>query len=264
LANLAFKRINIENGKIDFIDHSVGANGIKITLKDVSFNLTNLYLPAHSVVTNFALKGRIPWQEGKAEGKIDAEGWVNLFKKDMAASLKISDIDGVYLYPYYSQWVDLEKARIEKAKLDFTSNINGLNNNITAECHLELSDIVFKPRPPEEKEEKAEKIATTVIDIFKTLNQGKIVLDFTIRTKMDRPEFGFSSIKMAFENKLAQVPGFKAEDVFSLPGKFLQSTVTSVTDLSRAVIDGVYAIGNEIKKGVEGAIEKGPQEEEGL
>ncbi|MFH1199093.1 MAG: DUF748 domain-containing protein, partial [Candidatus Omnitrophota bacterium] len=142
---LIIRKINVKNGKIDFIDRTVGEEGIKITVQDINFNLTNLYIFPRSVITNFEFNGRIPWQQGGEEGKIEAEGWLNLFKKDIQATLKIKDIDGIFFYPYYSNWVDLEKARIEKAKLNFTSNIHGLNNDVAADCHLELTDIVFKP-----------------------------------------------------------------------------------------------------------------------
>ncbi|MDD5238278.1 MAG: DUF748 domain-containing protein [Candidatus Omnitrophica bacterium] len=261
---LIFKRLTVKDGKIDFTDHTAGQSGIKINVKDLNFNLTNLYMLPVPVITNFDLKAKIPWQEGQEEGKIEVEGWLNLFKRDIRAVLNIKDIDGVYLYPYYSNWVDLEKARIEKAKLNFTSNITGLSNNLTAECHLELVDIVRKPRSPEEQQEKAEKIADAVLDMFRALNEGKIVLDFTIRTKMDRPEFSFGEIKMAFENKLAQARGqngIKAEDVVRLPAKILQTFVGSMVDLSKAVIDGTFAVGNEVKKAAEGAFKKEKEEE---
>jgi len=260
--HLIFKRLNIREGKINFIDQTVSTEGIKITVKDIDFHLTNLHTFPFSAIANFELKGRIPWREGKEEGKIEVEGWFNFFKKDMQATLKIEDIDGIYLYPYYSQWVDLEKARIESANLNFTSNIQGLNNNVTAECHLELADIVRKPRPVEESPEKAEKITDAVLDMFKATDQGKVVLDFTIRTKMDRPEFGFGNIKMAVEDKLAKArspEGINPENVLMLPVKILEGTVKGATDISKAVIDGTFAVGNELKKAVEGAFKKEPE-----
>jgi hypothetical protein len=260
---LILKRVIIKNGRINFIDYSVGENGIKLTVKDIDFNLTNLYLLPRSVITNFELKGKIPWQEGQAEGKIEAEGWMNLFKKDIQATLKIQDIDGIYLYPYYSNWVDLEKARIEKAKMNFSSEIQGLNNNVTAQCHLELTDIVRRPRPPEETQEKAEKITDAVLGIFKALNQGKIVLDFTIRTKMDQPVFNFGNIKMAFEDKLAQARKgevFNAQEVFLFPTRLLEGAVKGMTNLSRAIVDGVFNVGLQVKKSVEDTFKKEKQE----
>jgi len=245
--HLVVKRIKIKDGRVDLTDHTVGQDGIKIIVKDINFSLTNLYIVPRSVITDFELKGTIPWQEGQEEGKIEAEGWINLFKKDIQATLKIKDIDGIYLYPYYSNWVDLEKARIEKAKLNFTSNIQGLNNDVTAQCRLELTDIVRKPRSPEEavEKEKAEKITDAVLDIFRALNQGNIVLDFTFKTRMDMPQFGFGDIKMAFEDKLLQARGGKSVmgEVLLFPAKLLQTTVKNATDISKALIDGTVAVG---------------------
>lgn len=263
--HLILKQLIIKDGKIDFVDHTVGPEGIKIIVKDINFNLTNLRAFPFSAITSFDLKARIPWQKGQEEGRFEAEGWINFFKKDMQATLKVEDIDGVYLYPYYSHWVDLEKARIEKAKLNFTSNINGLNNNVTAQCHLELTDIVRRPRPEGEPGEKAEKITDTVLDIFRALNQGKIVLDFTIRTKMDKPQFSFGDIKMAFEDKLAEgkkANGFKPEDALLMPAKLIEGLFKGTTDLTTAVISGTISAGKEIGKTVEGALKKEEKEEE--
>ncbi len=253
----------ISDATFIFIDRSIGSDGISIKIEHLKMKADNLnFINRGNRITSFDLKGKIPWGDGQEQGSLEAEGWLDLFKKDMQATLKITDIDGVYLYPYYANWVDLEKARIEKAKLNFTSDINGLNNNITAECHLELTDIVRRPRPPEEPGDKAEKIADAVLDIFRALNQGKIVLDFTIKTKMDRPDFGFGNIKMAFEYKLAQgrkTSGLQAEDVLKLPSNLLQGTVKGATDLTKAVIVGVASVGKEIKKAVEDTFGKEKQ-----
>ncbi len=244
---LIVKHLNIKDGKIDFIDHTLPGEGIKITVKDINFHLTNLYIYPRSAITNFELKGRIPWSQGEEEGKIEAKGWVNLFKKDMQATVKIADIDGVYLYPYYSTWVDLEKTRIESAKLNLTSNLKGTDNNLAAECHLELTDIVFKQRQEEEGLGKVEKIAEAVLGIFKALNQGKVIVNFTIKTRMTNPEFNFGYIKTAFEDKLRE--GMKYSqvnyaDILKIPAKSVGRTAT---DLSRALIDGTFSIAKGLK-----------------
>jgi len=243
---LIIKHLNIKDGRIDFIDHTLPGEGIKITLKNINFHLTNLYIYPRSAITNFELTGRIPWLQGQTEGKIEAKGWVNLFKKDMQAIVKVTDIDGVYLYPYYSTWVDLEKTRIESAKLNFTSNMKGTDNNLAAVCHLELTDIVFKQRQEEEMN-KADKIAQAVLGIFKALNQGKVIVNFTIKTKMTNPEFNFGYIKTAFEDRLRE--GMKYSkvnytDIFKIPAKSVGRTAT---DLSRALIDGTFSIAKGLK-----------------
>jgi hypothetical protein len=259
---LIFKRFTVKDGEINFIDYTVKPEGVKITLKDINLNLTNLYTFPFPTIANFELKARIPWRQGNAEGKINAEGWFNFYKRDMQATINIQDIDGIYLGPYYSNWIDLEKARIEKANLNFTSNIQGLNNNVTAECHLELTDIVRKPRPPEEPVEKTEKVTNLVLDTLKELDQGKIVLNFNIKTKMDRPEFGIGNIRMAFEDRIAQLragTGVKPEHILMLPAKILEGGVKGATDLTKAVIDGTFAVGKEIKNAVEDSFTRQPK-----
>lgn len=261
---VSFKRFSINDGRVNFTDHTVGKEGINIMVTGINFNLNNIYVFPATTITSFDLKGNIPWQEGKEEGKISADGWINFAKKNMLAVLKIEGIDGIYLYPYYENWVDLKKARIESARLAFNSNIHGLNNNVTAECHLELTDIMRNPRSPEESAEKAEKITDAVLDIFKTMDQGKVVLDFTIRTKMDRPEFGFGNIRMAFEEKLLHAregSGLKPQNFLMLPGKILEGGVKGMTGFSKAVIDGTFAVGNELKKAVTDTFIKGPKPE---
>ncbi|MDO8663063.1 MAG: DUF748 domain-containing protein [Candidatus Omnitrophota bacterium] len=259
LMPLGFRRIRIENGVVNFLDQSISADGIKIVLKDISCKISNLYFYPRPIATSFELKGKIPWREGQDVGQLNIDGWVNLFKKDMQATLKIKDIDAVYLHPYYSNWVNLEKARIEKAKLNFTTDIIGLNNNVSAECHLELTDMVRKPLEPGQGEEKASKITDKVLDMFKTVDQGKVELNFTLKTKMDSPQFGFGAFKMAFEEKISKGLGLlspKPENILALPFKIMENGVKSFADLTRAMIDGVFAIGREIGHAGKGSTQK--------
>ncbi|MFC1804407.1 DUF748 domain-containing protein [Candidatus Omnitrophota bacterium] len=258
---LFLKRARIENGKVIFIDHSTGEKGIKLIVEEIDFRLDNLGLLPRSMRTNFKLQGRVPWQRDGYKGKITAEGWFNIFKKDMQAALKFEDIDGVYLYPYYSQWVDLDKARIESAKLQFTSDIEAVDNDLTAKCRVELTDIVRRQRLVDEEPGKEEKIADAVLDVFRILNQGGVVFNFTIRTKMNSPQFSAGDIKEAFDEKVALAKAkkrseFKVENVFAFPVRFLEGLAEGALELSRAAVDGTYALGKELKDSVEIAFTK--------
>ena len=256
------RHADIIEGTLRLIDRTVGEQPIQVDVKNISFDLDNIYIFPFSLITKFQLKGSIPWQENEKKGSVELYGWLDVSRKDIQAKLKISDINGIALYPYYSRWVDLEKARIEKATLNFSSDIQGLDNNITANCRLELAEIVFRQRTPEEQQEKAEKIAFAVLDIFKNLNQGKIVLDFTVRTKMDNPEFNFGNIKMAFEDKLSKGRGkdsFDPSYVMKAPVKIIESAVSGITGVSKAIIDGTVQVGKEIKESVEDAFRKTPK-----
>lgn len=254
-----FRRMFVSNGKITIFDHTVGKEGIKITVKDISLSLINAYKFPQSVISKFDFKGNIPWIEGRDEGRITARGWVDLLKRDITALLKIEGIDGVYLYPYYAQWIDIQKSRVEKAKLNFTSNIHGFDNNVTAECHLELDDIVFKPRPAQEPQEKQEKIVLAVLDIFKSMGQGKVVVDFTFRTQLDRPVFGFQIIKGALEDKIANSKKNNrplAENIAMFPADILEGVVLGAADISKALIYGSFSVGNEFKRALQASFRK--------
>jgi hypothetical protein len=268
LPPLTLKRFVINRGVVHFVDRNVSDKGIAITLKDVNFIAENLIFPIRgSVITSFSLKGRVPWQEGQEEGKVKIEGWANLFKKDAQAKVEIEGIDGLYLYPYYSQWMNLEKARVERAKLNFSSDIQALNNNLIADCHLELTDIVFKPRESLQEEGKAEKIASVVLDIFRSLNQGKIAVDFKIKTKLDRPDFSFGhKIRAAVQDTISQSKRgdkLKVEEFVMFPERLIEGTVKGAAGVSQAMISGAFTLGNEFAKAIFAAFRKEPKTEEG-
>jgi len=152
----------------------------------------------------------------------------------------------------------LEKTRIESAKLNLTSNIKSVDNNLAAECHLELTDIVFKQRQEEEMS-KADKIAQVVLGIFKALNQGKVIVNFTIKTRMTNPEFNFGYIKTAFEDKLREGRKYSQihnGDIIKFPVKVVGGTVKGATDLSRALIDGTFSLAKVLKETLQYAFKK--------
>jgi hypothetical protein len=265
LPRFIVKRLVVTDGTLNYTEYLPEDRQIKITLEKIELKADNFnFSGSGSQVTYFKFSSIVPWRESEEAGRIYAEGWVNLFKKDIQANLKVEDIDGVYLYPYYAQWVDLEKARIETAKLNLTSKIQGLDDQITAACHLELSDIVRKPRAPEEGKDKAEKIADIVFDMFKAMNQGKIALDFTVKTKLSSPQFGISDIKTAVETTLTKPrgTGFNPVSILFLPLKVLEGGVKASTEITRAMIEGSFAVGNELKDAVSGSFHKEPKETE--
>ena len=195
------------------------------------------------------MTAEIPWQADSANGTVYATGWFDLYKKDMQARIEVEGIDGVYLHPYYSEWVDLENSRIKAAKLNFFSDILGKNNEVTANCRLELADIEFRPRPPEQSEHKAEKITTAILGLFRAMNQGRVVLNFVVKTSMDRPEFNFDSINQAVDKTISegiQANKIKVEDMALLPAKFLKEITRGATEATKALINGTLSVGKNI------------------
>jgi hypothetical protein len=241
--------LEVEQGVVELTDRAVSKQGIQIILKEIALTIDNLSFPPRSATTDFQLTARIPWKEDLPAGTIYASGWLNLYKKDMQARLEVEGIDGVYFHPYYSNWVDLENARIKEARLNFFSDIQGQSNEVVAQCRLELVDIKFRPRPPDEPEHKAEKITTAVLGIFRALNQGKIILNFTVKTKMDKPQFKFESINQAVDKTLKEAVGsgkVKLEDAALLPGRIVEGVAKGTSGATKAIVEGAISVGKSL------------------
>ncbi|HNW39881.1 MAG TPA: DUF748 domain-containing protein [Candidatus Omnitrophota bacterium] len=254
------RKLKIYSGRLNFIDNSAASGKINILIKDINFYITNLSTYGTKDVSNFELKGNVSWNTSEPDGKILLQGWVDFYKKDISAVLKVEDIDAIVFYPFYSNWVNLEDALIDGANLSFNCNLQGKNNDVAVTFHLELVDMVRKVRPPGVPQKKAERITDAVLDAFKSMDQeGRVALDSTFHTKMDQPEFSFANIKSAFEGKLMQArasAGLRPRDMLSWPGRWVRSGFKSGTDLSNAFMDGMFDLGNGIKKFFEDRMNK--------
>jgi len=249
IPRIMLKKIIVTDSTLNFIDWGVSDEGLKVTLKNVDAQLENIDLPVTNPgVSSFSLRGIIPWENMSESGKVKLEGWVDLFKKDMRASLSMQDIDGLYFYPYFSGWIDAEKTKLSKAKLNFESQISGLNNDVIMDCHLELTDVQMKQREEGQPEDRASKIANVVLGLLKSMNQGKIAIDFKVRTTMDSPKFGFGVIKTAFNTKINEC--IEAEQLrpslIKLPARIVGGTFKTAADLTSSLINGTLGIGKAI------------------
>ena len=260
IPRILLRKVIITNSTLNLIDWGVTDAGLKVTVTNVDAQVENVNLPVTgSGVSTISLRGIIPWENMTEKGKVKLEGWVDLFKKDMRASLTLQDIDGLYFYPYFSGWIDAEKAKISKAKLNFESQMTGLNNDVTMDCHLELTDVQMKPRSEGESEDRAEKITNVVLGLLKSMNQGKIAIDFKVLTKMDSPKFGYGVIQSAFNSKIQEC--IKAEDLrpslVKLPARIVSGVFKTAADLTRSVINGTVGIGEVIGKTLQASFSRG-------
>ncbi len=250
--DLIIKHVVLQGGDIEYVDKNVAPGGVTVNITGVSADISNVYEYPFTVITHFDINGNVPGRGVTRPGKLIAQGWINLLKRDMKAVIDIKDIDALPFHPYYAGWVHIDKSRIDTAVLSFHSDITGLNNDVSAACHLEVSEIVFRKPKEDEQVQRQERIAQKVIDIFKSLNDGNIVLDYTFKTTMSNPMFGLESIRSAVEDKIMEVRrnegGLSTERVIGFPGKVFEGTAKGVGELSKSVITGVVGVGNEIGK----------------
>ncbi|MFA5429775.1 MAG: DUF748 domain-containing protein [Candidatus Omnitrophota bacterium] len=242
------KELSIKDGIVHFSD-APGGKALKLEVNKFFLNAVNVAFPPQDQNIVFKIEGEIPWGSSPDLGILEGRGRVNWVRKDINAELKVQDIDAVFFYPYYDNWVNLEKIRIEQARLAFSCELNGRDNKVAAKCRLELSDMHFKPYQEGEKPKMSDKLAHAVLDIFKG-EDNKLKLDFTIHTTLDRPRFGLQNIKNAVEEKIERarpLDKFRPPDAVSLSRTIVQGTFKGVNDLSKAVVSGVSGIGKAFR-----------------
>ncbi len=240
--------VSIKDGIVHFSD-APGGKTVKLEVKGFFLNAVNVAFPPQDQDIVFEMGGSVPWESSSEQGIFEGRGRVNWVRKDIKAEFKVRDMDAVFFYPYYDSWISLEKTRIEKARLAFSSELNGKDNNVAAKCRLELDDIHFKPYQEGEKPKVSEKLAKAVLDVFKG-EDNKLELDFTIHTTLDRPRFGLQDIKSAVEEKIEQarpLDKFRPSDAAALSRTVVQGTFKGIGDLSKAVVSGVGGIGKAFK-----------------
>lgn len=256
---ISIKKVIFSDSTIHFVDEGADGGVINVTVARVSGSIRNLQLPAmNQVVTSFKLSGVLPWENAKDQGSIDLDGWINLYEKDMRAELKVRDIDGLLFYPYYAGWMNVEKANVSRARLNFESQITGLKNDVVMDCHLEMTELKFKDHREGEPEPKEEKLTSALFDIVRALNQGRVALDFKIHTTMDSPEFGGGVIKNAFDAKVDQAikSEYVTPRIVTAPARIVGGTFKAAAELTRSLINGTVGIGKAVTSTVKNSFNK--------
>lgn len=245
------KRLVVSGSTITYCESPEVLDATRVTVTDFFCRLENANFPLAPNLINFNLSGKIPWgRQDAAEGKISCEGWVNLAKKDIAAQLRVHDIDGLHFKPFFNGWIDFDKMNIGTARLNLDSDITGLDNNVTMDCHAELVEVKFNSRAEGEEVNKEEKVANVIFGLFKQTDQGRISLDFKVRTTLDSPEFGFGVVKRALDAKVTDVfnrSGRGTAPLAKVPAQIVSGAFKGAAELTRAVIGGTVSIGRGIK-----------------
>ena len=194
------RHLVLTNGTIDFFDKTVGAEGIRILAKDFNITVSNVATFVSPQATVFDVSAAIPWKEKQEAGVVKASGRLNLYKKEIQAAITVKNIDGIALYPYYAQWVDLKEMRFDQARLNFSSDIHGAGNNVVAKCTIELTDIQRKA-PEEGGPDKKNQIANLIMGLAQAAGQNKLKFDFTVKTGFDKfNNISLSGIKLGGAN----------------------------------------------------------------
>ena len=235
--NILINKLVIKNGKVRFIDKTLGAKVFQLDLININVKASKLSFPPQPFDMKFDLDGDIViGSEEVSNSKIKAEGWINLARKDMLATVKVNNLDGTYLHPYYQKF---SSKKLKSADINFQSDLNAKNNELTADCYLEINNLAFEKVAGEELES---------IGIFDIISGGfsdksrDINLDFTIRTKLDNPKIDS-----------AQIRGIVIDKIFE---ETITQSVEQITGGSSDISGQVEEIGKELKNVFKGIFER--------
>lgn len=248
---VAVKHLEFVDSTFTFSDPNVSDSGLIVVLEDVNAKIENFLLPVKKAnITSFKAEGKFPWKGDGNKGSFSFTGWIDVYNKDMRSNLSLKGIDALHFYPYFHDWINKDKANLQKAKLNFDSDITGLNNDVTMDCRIELIEVEFKPREDGTAEAREERVANAIFDMFRALNNGKVIVSFKFKTKMDSPEFGFGVIRKAIEGKIieARVENSKDQGLPRIAGRVMTETVTTVADVTKSLISAAIGIGKELTR----------------
>lgn len=200
--------LKVKEGKFIFIDKKINPEGHRVVVKDINANISKAAFPPTSLYAKFNVSASLADNNSKAAGSALALGWIDFRPKDMDGKIELRDINGISLAPYYQNIIPDKK--LLSAKLNFSADLKAKNNNLTAQCRLEFSNLVYEKPQPSEGKTQVSDIIPSILNIFSDAS-GNVVLNFTINTKLDNPRVDLVSLKgsigqAAVENVAGQPP----------------------------------------------------------
>ncbi|MEK7849869.1 MAG: DUF748 domain-containing protein [Candidatus Omnitrophota bacterium] len=219
-------RLKIKDANIEFTDNGIaGTEPFKMRFANVNLDVFHPFL-FNFFRMQFKGQGDLLSAADDKIGKLAISGWADILAKDMDANVALSGARLAYLKPYYKKFL---KRDLSSGDVDVTALLISKSNDMTADCHLELNNIAFKePESGASEQGTAEPIDFTLLAVNSLLNsEGKVVFDFSIRTKMDRPRFEKIKIKGSFLQSVIQnamsKPPQETIDNFKTIGKQFES-----------------------------------------
>lgn len=207
--------LSVKDGKFTFIDKKINPEGHRVVLKDINADISRAAFPPASLYTNFKVSASLAGTDGKPAGSALASGWIDFRPKDMEGKIELKDIDGTSLAPYYQNIIADKK--LLSAKLNFTADLKARRNDLTAQCRLEFSNVVYANPESSEAKRDVSDILPSILNIFSN-DSGNVVFNFTIATKLDKPKIDVVNLRgsigqAAVENVASQPPEKVAEKV---------------------------------------------------
>jgi hypothetical protein len=182
-------KLNIRDSRVTFVDKGLadGSASVIRCLLDLECRRPSLL---QILRMQFKGQGRLTLENGDPLGLIFFDGWVEPLARNMDAEAVLSEVRLSGLRPYYKKYF---KKEVKSGDVGLTIRAASKDNDLLADCHLELARVKFKEPETavgiaQEPVKGAFDFASLAADSFLS-RDGGLALDFSVRTKMDRPRF---------------------------------------------------------------------------
>jgi uncharacterized protein involved in outer membrane biogenesis len=234
--SLLLSNFVIQDGTLNFKDKNIDPSGFNIRLSDINIEVKRFSLPALPLKTEFKISANIFGGDATQPAGLDAQGWIDLLKKDMDGTVSLTGVNLTDYQPYCRKYLLSE---VRSGGLQFNSQLKAENNDLTADCVLEIENLTFKT-----ERGLGQRGASFLGELLGNIESGaqKVKLDFVIKTKLDNPKIDFAQITGSFVQKAAEkkikdtVKGAIERAIIGQPGGVLKEGIGNIL---RGTLEGI-------------------------
>jgi hypothetical protein len=230
-----FKKIDVTNGSLDYLDKTISSKGVLTKLRNVEFDFKELTFPLKDNFSVYALSASIPGKQNT--GALRSNGKINLLNKDMDGKVEIKELDITEFKPYYQKKGDVN---VTKGTLDMNMDVKIRSDKINAPGKAVLKELEF---------ERGSGIGNKFLNLplsavvsFLKNNNNEIVVNFVVEGDLNNPKFNLrESLMNKISIEMAEKLGLSIKRIG-------ESIVETGAEGAKEVGKGVKGFGEGIKK----------------
>ncbi len=191
-------KLLISNGTVNFVDKGlVGQEPFVLKCSQIK---ADIHRPSVLQLfrMNFNVSGRLLGKDDSDVGQVVLNGWVDPINMDMESKLEAKNGRLLYFAPYYEKFFSKD---LKSGDAALTVNAVSKKNDMTADCHIALTNVAFlEPEGEETQENQKVDLGNLAFMTFDSLlgPDGNLNVDFSVRTKMNNPKFENVKLKGTF------------------------------------------------------------------
>ncbi len=188
-----FKKIEVRNGSLDYLDGSVASRPVLTKLRNMELEFKELAFPTGDEFSSYALSADIAGKQNT--GTLRSNGKIKLINKDMDGKVEIKKLDITEFKPYFQKKSDVN---VTRGTLDINMVVKIRSNKINAPGKAVLKELEFEKGAS--MGNKFLNLPLSAVVSFLKNNNNEIVVNFVVEGDLDNPKF---NLRESFMNKIS-------------------------------------------------------------